>query len=48
MIIVYLTLFLTGFATTEKVFEGRWPEPLLTIRLGLAFLVGAAVSSHML
>lgn len=48
MIIVYLTLFLGGFATTEKLLEGRWPEPLLTIRLGLAFLVGAAVSSNML
>lgn len=48
MIIVYLALFLVGFTTTEKVFEGSWTEPLLTIRLGLAFLEGAAVSSHML
>ena len=48
MIIVYLTLFLAGFATTERILEGHWPEPLLTIRLVLAFLVGAAVSSNML
>lgn len=45
MIVVYLTLFLTGFTTTEKALTGRWPEPLLTIRLGLAFLAGAAVSA---
>ena len=48
MIVVYLTFFLAGFATTERVLDGHWPEPLLTIRLGLAFLVGAAVSSNML
>lgn len=46
MIIVYLTFFLAGFTTTERGFEGGWPEPLLTIRLGLAFLVGAETTNN--